>query len=119
MKVTKTITEEVPFNWDDFKYHLSQTDWFDPKDHNEWTEFIKDHCEDYLEYSEEDIKEVEKHRIDIADIMQKRREREVPDELYYYIGRALEDLVENDNEYKITEEEIHDYITNWFKEREV
>ena len=116
MKVTKIITEEVPFNWDDLKCHLAHIDWFNP---DEWKWFIEDHLIDFLEYSEEDIKEVEKHRNDIINLMRMRREREVPDELYYHIGRTLNDLIENDNEYKITEKEIHDYIINWFKEREI
>lgn len=119
MKVTKTITttEEVPFNWDELKKDLLMTDWFNPNNSDDWAWFIEDHLTGYLEYSDEDIKEVEKHKDEITEIMSEKRKREIPDELYWCIGRNLGDLVEG--EYKITEQEIHDYITNWFKENNI
>ena len=116
MKIVKTFIEEVPFNWDNLKCHLAKIDWFDPNDSDDWDWFINDYLPDDLEYSEEDIKETEKYKDEIIELMHKRRKREVIDDLYYYIGTNLENFVKLNNDYKVTEEEIHNYITEWFEE---
>lgn len=108
VKITKQeIIEEVPFDWKELKKDLEDADWFDPEDPDGWNKMI-----DWLEnkYTDEELDE---HRDKIIQYMKDRRKDELDDELYWIL-RGISDIP--DSIYNITEEDVHNYITNWFKE---
>ena len=111
MKVIKTMTqeviEEVPFDWKELQKDLDGYNWFNPEDPDEWDDLVG-YLEDKYTYEEFD-----QHRDEIIQFMKDRRKNELPRELDWYLSRAMDDITESD--YKITEKEIHNWITNYFK----
>lgn len=111
--ITQTIEKELPFDINIFKEDIDDCDWFDPNDPNEWEWFVNDWVNDWCsnEYSKE---EIEEHKDEIIKLMQDKRKKGIQSEMDYHLDYPLSNV--RGCEYKITEEEIHNYITNWFKE---
>lgn len=111
--ITQTIEKELPFDINILKKDLEDYDWFDLNDPDEWDLFINDYVNDWCsnEYSKE---ELEEHKDEIIKLMQDRRKDEIKSEMDCYLKYDLCKII--DLKYKITEKEVHNYITNWFKE---
>ncbi len=108
----KHIEEEVPFDINELKKDLENYDWFDPTNDDDWNY----HMDEEFMNGKYSLKELDEHRDEITKFMQERRKKELNNEIYYYLNNELEKLIIYDNNYKVTEEEIHNYITEWFEE---
>lgn len=105
---TQTIEKEIPFDINELIKDLQNYDYFDPTNPDDWNYYINEIFD--IKYSQKELKD---HKDVIIKFMQERRKNELESELDYYLEDSLCKL-KYDCNLRVTEEEIHKYISDWF-----